>query len=232
MNERNALLTVPAGGMTGASALGEVVDVADPEKIGRVRIRLLNADGIAGLDGPIWARVAVPFAGDGYGAFLLPDVGEQVLVTFLRDDPRFPIVLGSLWHGGAAPPESPGGAGDRVDRWTFTGKAGTRIAIVEENGGSTITVETANGVSGEWTDDGGGSIILAARGATITIDGQGVRIKTPAKVQIKASQVDIEAPTVNVNAAIANFSNVVKCQVLEATVVVGTMYAPGVGNIW
>jgi hypothetical protein len=37
---------------------------------------------------------------------------------------------------------------------------------------------------------------------------------------------------VNVDAAMAKFSGVVKCEVLLATTVVGTTYTPGAGNIW
>jgi hypothetical protein len=37
---------------------------------------------------------------------------------------------------------------------------------------------------------------------------------------------------VTVDAAMAKFSGVVKCEVLIATSVVGTSYTPGAGNVW
>jgi uncharacterized protein involved in type VI secretion and phage assembly len=184
-------------------------------------------------DGPIWARVAVPFAGASRGAFLLPDVGDEVLITFLHGDPRLPIVVGGLWNGGAPAPESLGGAGDRIDRWTLVGTAGTRIAIVEESPGeATISFTTPGQVSGTLTDSGGGKIELKAAGSTITLEGGGVTIKTGAKVTVQASQVSVSAGTVNVDTAMATFSGVVKCEVLQATTVIATTYTPGAGNVW
>lgn len=112
--------------------LANVVSVQDPENRNRVQVRLYNANGIADQDGPIWARVSVPFAGGNRGAFFIPDVGDEVVVAFLGGDPRGAIVLGSLWNGHDSAPETIGGSGKNVDRWTITGKAGTRIAIVEQ----------------------------------------------------------------------------------------------------
>ena len=37
---------------------------------------------------------------------------------------------------------------------------------------------------------------------------------------------------VQVDAPMAQFSGVVKCETLIATTVVGTSYTPGAGNIW
>ena len=86
-------------GVFNASHLAEVISVDDPLTLSRVQIRLLNADGVGEQDGPIWARVASPFAGADRGGFFIPDVGDEVLVTFIQGDSRFPIVVGGLWNG-------------------------------------------------------------------------------------------------------------------------------------
>lgn len=231
--ETKELFEIPFAGQFYASYLAEVVSVQDPEQLSRVEVRLLSFDGAVQQNGPIWARVAVPFAGDERGAFMLPDVGDEVLVTFINGDCRYPIVCGGLWNGGALPPERLGGQGDRVDRWTLVGKSGTRIAIVEERPGqATISFTTPGGVSGELTDSGGGEIELFAAGTTITINPSGVSVQTPAKVSVQASQVDVQAGQVSVNAAISTFSGLVKCDVLQATTVISTTYTPGAGNVW
>ena len=156
-----------------------------------------------------------------------------MLVTFVNGDSRLPVVVGGLWNGDARAPETLGGAGDRVDRWTLVGKAGTRIAIVEETSGQeTISFETPAGVSGELTDASGGKIELKAAGTTITVDTSGVSVQTPSKVKVQASQVEVTSGLVTVNAAMSKFSGVVKCDVLQATTVVATTYTPGAGNIW
>ena len=120
--------TIPTPGLFQSHYLGEVVSVQDPDNQSRVQVRLFSFDGPADQDGPIWARVAVPFAGAGSGAFLLPDVGDEVLISFVQGDSRLPIVVGGLWNGAAQAPEQLGG--DRTDRWSLVGKAGSRIALL------------------------------------------------------------------------------------------------------
>jgi type VI secretion system secreted protein VgrG len=51
-----------------------------------------------------WARVAVPAAS---GAFVLPEVDDEVLVAFEHGDVRFPVVIGRLWNGVDKPPTNP-----------------------------------------------------------------------------------------------------------------------------
>ena len=220
-------------GLFYGSHLAEVVSVKDPDSKARVQIRLLSYDGVGQQDAAIWARVAVPFAGSGRGAFFIPTKGDEVLVTFVNGDARFPIVIGGVWNGAAAAPETLGGSGEEVDRWTIVGKAGTRIAIVEETEGQAlISFETPNGVTGKLTDEGGGKIEFQAGGVTVTFDTQGVSVQTGAKVNVQASQVQISAGQVKVDAGISEFSGVVKCDVLQATTVIGTTYTPGAGNVW
>jgi uncharacterized protein involved in type VI secretion and phage assembly len=225
------LLEQPAHRPWGLNAayLATVVNVADPEKLARVQVRMLAVDGPEGQDAPVWARVAVPFAGGDRGAFLIPDVGDEVLVTFVNADPRMPVVVGGLWSGNAKPPET---IGDRVDRWTFTGKAGTRIAIVEENQQPVIELETPGGVSATLQDAGGGKIELVAAGCTITMESGGITLKTGATVTVQGTRLDVTAGTVNVNSAMSTFSGMVKCDVMQATTVIATTYTPGAGNIW
>src|SRR5271165_6402648 len=153
------LLQEHALAMLGPAAfLARVVSVKDPDNRNKIQVRLYNVDGINDQDGAVWARVVVPFSGDNRGAFFIPDVGDEVLVVYLCGDSRFPVVLGGLWNGHDSAPDSFGGAGDSVDRWTITGKAGTKISIVEDSSGPTIEFETPGQLKGTLTDSGGGSI--------------------------------------------------------------------------
>jgi uncharacterized protein involved in type VI secretion and phage assembly len=212
------------------SYLAQVTSVEDPESQARVQVVLSNFDGITGQDAPVWARVAVPFAGNNRGAFLIPDVGDEVLVTFVNGDSRMPVVVGSMWHGNHAPPES---ISNRVDRWTLVGTAGTRIAIVEQSEGqATILLTTPGEVGCTLTQSSGGKITLESAGSTVTIDTAGVKIDTPATVEVQASQVKVTAGIVKVDAGMADFSGVVKCSTLIANAVVSSSYTPGAGNVW
>jgi len=160
-------------------------------------------------------------------------VDDEVVVSFINGDSRYPVVLGSLWNGHDTAPETLGGSGNAVDRWTLVGKAGTRIAIVEETSSTaTIKFTTPNGVSGELTDDGGGKIEFKAAGTTVTIDTQGVTVDTPLNVKVQATQVTVSAAMVKVDAPLSRFSGVVQADTVITNSVVSASYTPGAGNIW
>jgi uncharacterized protein involved in type VI secretion and phage assembly len=230
------LIQEDALAMLGAGAfLARVISVQDPDNRNRIQVRVYNVDGVNDQDGAVWARVVVPFAGNNRGAFFIPDVGDEVLVVYLSGDSRFPIVLGGLWNGHDTAPDAFGGSGDSVDRWTITGKAGTKIAIIEDSTGPTIQFTTPGNLSGKMTDSGGGSIEFSdSMQTSIKIDSSGVTINAPtAAVQVTAaSSMSVTAPQLSVNAAMATFSGIVQCQVMMATTVVASTYTPGAGNVW
>jgi uncharacterized protein involved in type VI secretion and phage assembly len=230
MMDHAALLERTVAPLT-ACYLGEVTSVKDEDSLNRVQVRLFSFDGVDGQDAAIWARVAVPFAGQDRGAFLFPDKGDEVVVSFINGDARMPVVIGSLWNGKAKPKDQFGGSGDKVDRWIFVGKAGTRIAIVEESQ-PTITLKTPGGAMITITDDSGGKIELTASKNTLTIDSSGITLKTSSTVSVQASTTKVESGQVKVDAGMSTFSGMVKCDVLKATSVIGETYTPGAGNVW
>jgi uncharacterized protein involved in type VI secretion and phage assembly len=208
--------------------LAQVVDVQDPDGLGRVRVRLVNFDGVEDQDAPIWARVAVPFAGNNRGAFFIPDVGDEVLVNFVNGDPRVPIVVGGLWNGRQSPPES---IGRSVDRWTITGKAGTKIAIIEQSAPQ-IVLQTPNGQKVTLDDNANEVTINDMFGNKVTLSSAGIALQAIAKISLNATQIEMTAGTVTVNAATSTFSGFVNCNTLITTSVISSMYTPGAGNIW
>lgn len=222
------LFAAPAQWLAGAH-IAKVVSVQDPDSKSRVQIQLLSADPDG--EAPIWARVAVPFAGDNYGAFFIPDVGCEVLVQFLAGDTTNPIVIGTLWNGATGIPETlPGNA---VDRWAICGKNGTRIAIVEESAGQEmVEIETPAGARATLTDQAGGSIKLEVAGNTFEMSTSGVSIQTSSQCEVQASTVTVTASSVSVNTSMATFSGTVQCNTLIASSVVSSSYTPGAGNVW
>jgi uncharacterized protein involved in type VI secretion and phage assembly len=212
--------------------LAEVVSVKDQKHQGRIKVKLYPFDGIGAQNAPFWARVAVPYAGDRRGAFLIPNKGDEVIVQFLQGDPSHAVVTGAVWNGRNRPPEQLGGSGEEVDRWTFVGRHGTRIAIVEEQAGAKISMTTPDSKeSVTIVQEGGGKIELKTSTSTVTLDRQGVTVQTT-KLKVTASEVEINAPTVNVNATVSKFTNIVQSDVVRTTSVISQIYTPGIGNVW
>ena len=71
--------------------LAEVIDNVDPDRRGRLKIKLHAA--------PLetWANMVTTSAGPNYGVACLPKIGENVVVAFINQDT--PLIMGSIWAG-------------------------------------------------------------------------------------------------------------------------------------
>ncbi len=87
-----------AGSPPAQAELAEVIDLEDPQHLGRIRVRfqwavLDEADAESG-----WLRVSTPYSGDGKGQLFTPEKHSQVLVGYEQGLAAFPVVLGNLFH--------------------------------------------------------------------------------------------------------------------------------------
>jgi uncharacterized protein involved in type VI secretion and phage assembly len=218
----------PALWLAGAH-LAKVISTRDPDQKGRVQIQILAADsdGLA----LIWARVAVPFAGNNYGAYLIPGVGEEVLVVFTGNDMQYPVIIGALWNGMQDVSEEANGID--IDRWTITGRNGTRIAIIEQSPGSELVeIETPAGATATLTDTNGGEIKLSVNGNSVTLGGASISVETPGEFSVDAAAISMSAGSVTVTAGSSDFSGSISCASITTSSVVSASYTPGAGNIW
>ena len=51
-----------------------------------------------------WVRVATGWAGNGYGAMVIPRVGMEVLISYEDGDPDCPLLTGYLFNTANTPP--------------------------------------------------------------------------------------------------------------------------------
>ncbi len=140
------------------------------DKLGRVRVVFeWNRDASAphGPGDACWVRVAQLVSGAGWGAFFLPRVGHQVLVSFLGGDPDAPVVVGSLYNDTNMPQiklpddktqsavrsrSSPKGSAENYNELRFEDKKGSEhvtfqaekdfIGLIKHD--STLTVKEGN----------------------------------------------------------------------------------------
>lgn len=80
---------------------GQVVSVDDPDRQGRVQVSL---NYLGGQNTSYWAPVATMMAGQGRGAWFMPEQGDEVLLAFNQDDDAHPFIIGFLWNGQDTPP--------------------------------------------------------------------------------------------------------------------------------
>lgn len=74
---------------------------ADPE--GQYKIQVSVPLMSAATDG-VWARFASFYGSQGFGAFIIPEIGDEVVLGFFNNDPSCPVILGSLYSSKRTPP--------------------------------------------------------------------------------------------------------------------------------
>lgn len=210
-------MTPHALGQLAALQLARVVENADPERRGRIKVRLLA------LDLELWAQVVVASAGSGYGVTLVPRIQEVVVLGFLT--PELPLVLGSIWTGSSSLPE----AANPVDDLYLVRTPGGSLLLMDDG---KLELTSPEGYQVSIDDGGGGQIAITRGGQSITLTGSEISVRSSGTVSVQASQVKISAAQVQVDAGLSKFSGVVKADTVIANAVVGTSYTPGAGNIW
>lgn len=197
-----------AGGYVKGVAIAVVTQNKDDEGLCRVKVRYPWHDKPRES---YWARLACPMAGKGRGTVFIPEVGDEVLVAFEREDLRFPYVMGALWNGQDKPPINNGDG--KNDRRIITsrkkhhllfddGTAGKvelrhergRMIVFDDNGFS-VQDEKGNVVK---VDSNSGAMTIEAKGqlsikaATVTIEATGtLELKAGATLTIRGSLVNI-----------------------------------------
>jgi phage baseplate assembly protein V len=174
---------------------GVVTEVNDTDgKEGRVKVQFPWFDNQMETE---WCRVRQFYAGNGYGAFFIPEVGDEVLVAFIHGDMRLPIILGGLYNGHDKPPSHR--AAD-LDQKMVRTKGGHELLFDDTSGKQRVRLVTQGGHQVDFSDaehkitlqsssgqtltvddsarsitvqTNGGTITLQTGVATITIDGQG-----------------------------------------------------------
>jgi uncharacterized protein involved in type VI secretion and phage assembly len=208
-----------------------VSDLADPDGLGRVKLRLPWAPDSGGGAYEAWARIATLMAGRNRGTWFVPDVDDEVLVAFEGGDPRVPYVVGALWNGTDTPPQTMDGAG-RNPRKVIRSRNGVKVTLVDEDGREQFIVETPGGQK-LTLSDGPGSIEAAdSNGNSVKLEASGVTVLASATVTIQAAQVKVSAGMLTVDAGMSKFSGVVKADTVITNSVVSASYTPGAGNIW
>ncbi len=145
--------------------LATVVDVNDPQKLGRIRVQADQFDDTS--DQPIWASISRPAAGDKQGVYFTPKVGDQVILCFISGDVREPIVVGYA-HSTQKMPDT------NLVATTKHGIVTTIGSVIFDEQGKTITVTFAGPIP-----------------STITMTTAGINIQGAGTINIQAPNVVI-----------------------------------------
>jgi Rhs element Vgr protein len=173
----------PASGLLpGVNGLqiGVVVQLKDdPTGEDRILVKVPTIDSKANGS---WARVATLDAGKKRGSFFRPEIGDEVLIGFLNDDPRDPIVLGML--NSSAKPAPLKASDDNHQKGFFTR---SELKVTFDDDKKVICLETPGGNKVTLSDDAKGIALEDQNGNTLTLNDKGIVIKSPKDITLEAT---------------------------------------------
>jgi phage baseplate assembly protein V len=162
-----------------------------------------------------WARISNQSGGKNSGSYFVPQVGDEVLVSFNHGDVREPYIVGALWNTQDRPPApSPTDAvtkrkirtpqghelefDDLLQKVTLTTSGKTSITLdLQKAEISTPAATVTLGVSGEVSVTGKTKITLDAPvieingKVSVKIEGKTVALKGAALCEVRGKPVNI-----------------------------------------
>lgn len=191
------LRPLPAGGLLPAVSglqIGVVTVLEnDPDGEDRIKVRLPL---ISSAEEGIWARIATLDAGKERGTFFRPEIGDEVVIGFLGDDPRHPVVLG-MCHSSAKPAPEP--AKDDNHRKGYVSREKMQFIFDDEK--KVIVLETPGGNKITLSEEDKGIVVQDQNDNKITLDDSGIKIESSKDLTLKAAKdIKIEGANVELKA--------------------------------
>lgn len=189
--------------------VAEVKDNNDEKSLGRVRVSFSWQQGTEELSP--WLRVSSPFTGQDKGFYIIPEVGDQVLVDFEHHNPSKPYVLGGFYHQQNKPEFS-----DKDNNIkSIKTRGGNQIMFNDKDGEELITISNP-GSKNEITLSLSDKPMIAIRsegdisisGKDISISGSNLSLSADEKVGISGdvigtnaqSKIEVNSKAVKINA--------------------------------
>lgn len=175
--------------------IGIVTSITDNSGQYRVKVRLplVNES-----DEGVYARVATLDAGNSRGTFFRPEIDDEVIVGFMNDDPRHPVILGMLHSSKKQAPLEPQ---DSNPQKGYRSRSGIRLIFDDEK--KSVVIETPGNRIAELNDEAGTITIKDAAGNKIVMDKHGITLEAAKNdIKLKANKsIKLEAQTISIKAS-------------------------------
>ncbi len=186
----HSITAPPAGGiLPGLEGLqvGTVIKVdGDPD--GNTRI-LVDVPLIEPSGAGIWARISNFYATKNAGSFFLPELGDEVVLGFLNNDPRYAVILGTLYSQKKTAPFTPE---EKNNMKAFITKSQLKITFLEED--KDIMIETPGGNKISLSDKNKSIELVDSNKNKLVMDRSGILLDSARDIVLKAKgNVKIDA---------------------------------------
>lgn len=175
--------------------IGIVTNNQDDDGMGRVKVKFPWREE---SDESYWARIATPMAGKDRGIYFLPEVGDEVLVSFDHGNIYHPYILGSLWNGQDSPPEKNSDGKNGIRK--IKSRSGHQIIFDDSDGKEKLGIFTKSGHS-IILDDSSGSEKIEIKdnnGNLLAFDSlqNSINISSISKITLEGPMIDIKAESI------------------------------------
>ncbi len=179
--KENDIQPLPAAGLTpGVRGLqiGVVTDLEDPAGEFRVRVKI---PAVSMQDDGAWCRMVMPDAGNNRGFFFRPEVGDEVIVGFLHDDPNHAVILGCVYSSAKGAPLQQTSGNHEKGLATRSG-----MKWVWNDDKKSLTVQTPAGKMLVLDDNAGEIKLEDESGNKIVMNSEGITIQSPKAIKVVA----------------------------------------------
>lgn len=145
----------------------------------------------------IWARVASLDAGENRGSFFRPEIGDEVIIGFINDDPNDAVVLGML---NSSTKPAPITASDDNHEKGFVTRSEMKMIFNDDK--ISYTLETPAGKKVILDQDADVITIEDDHSNILTLNSDGITMESAGDIKIKASgDINMEGTNINVKAS-------------------------------
>jgi Rhs element Vgr protein len=162
---------------------------SDPDSEDRIMVRIpvIHKD-----DEGIWCRLSTLDAGNERGTFFRPEIGDEVVVGFINNDPRHGIVLGMVNSSAKPTPVTP--ADDNHEKGYVSR---SKMKMIFNDDKKSFTLETPAGNKFLITEEDKKIYFEDQNGNKITMNEDGIKMESIKDIILKA-KYDIKGEGVNI----------------------------------
>jgi Rhs element Vgr protein len=210
--ERHPDVIAPVGSSGVASGMqglySAVVKVIQPDVEGDYRVQVTVP---ALTDAVLWVRLTQPYASSGVGMCFYPEVDDEVVLGFLGDDVRCPVILGSLYSKTRPPAYPPDEENTKKAIVTSS-----KLTLEFDEKKKSITLITPGNNKLVISDDAKGLTLTDQQQNTITLSDQGIALTSTKHLTISAQQ-DISLKSVAGDITVQSAAGQVQLQGLSVS---------------
>ncbi len=140
-----------------------------------------------------WCRLALLDAGDNRGSIFRPEIGDEVVIGFINEDPNDAVILGML-NSSAKPAPIPAEDDNNIKGFYTR----SELKLVFDDDKKIITLETPAGKIITMDEDAGEIRLEDENKNVITMNSDGIVIESAGNIELK-SKGDVTIEGVNVN---------------------------------